>query len=412
MGRPTKEEAAAKKAAANKDITHVDIDKLDEALEQDVVKSIGFGGEEEIIVEDSDVITDPNLINDPNVIEQPHKYEMPPSTNVVDEVVYEDIPNAADDIPENSNPLEEEVKKRIYTNFEKAPVNPNVAPQPEPFIPEPVNIITETSNETIGIEEPKAVKADDAPKQPSAPKKEPINPSLQEQTPKQKREGAEQMANALLLAYGEFAPIPFKKISTHNISKSKIQNLHFKGELDKDMIIDTRTDTTLIEYCEIKTNQVEGIFNITQEMKDDIRPPLIEVLMENGLAMTATQRLMMAVGTQLVGMGFKAFEIMQETKNDMKEFKRMHNEKREDNARMVKAVESINKQEPSRQQQQPPVTQYQTESRIPKKEAVFYEPTTDASEDIPSETSKKVNEYIEKTNTDNYTVEEVPADLD
>ncbi len=408
MSRPTKAEAAAKKAAANKDITHVDIDKLDEALEIDVAKSIGFGGEEEVIVEEVDA--NQQSASDVNNLDQNQapQFEMPPSNNVVQEEVYEDIPNAAEDIPtENSNPLEEEVKDRDYTHFEKVNVNPNIPPQPEPFIPEPVNVINATSNETIGIEEPKVTASNEAPKQPSAPKKEPINPSLQEQTPKQKREGAEQMANALLLAYGEFAPVGFKKLSTYQIRKSKIQNMHFKGELDKDMIIDTNSGTTLIDYCEIKTHQVEGVFNITQEMKDDIRPPLIEVLMENGMAMTATQRLMMAVGTQLVGMGFKAFEIMQETKNDMKEFKRMHNEKREDNLRMVKAVESINKQEPVKQQQTQ-TTQYQTESRQPKKEAVFYEQTTDANEDIPSETSKKVNEYISKTNEDNYTVEEVP----
>ncbi len=410
MSRPTKEEQAAKKAklAANRDVTDVDINKLDEALERDVAKSIGFGNDEDVVVEE--VVTDDNngdvphddstLVGEQN---QSYKFEMPPSNQVEEKEVFEDIPNAADDIPtENANPLEEEVKDREYTHFEKPNVNPNIPPQPEPFIPEPVNVVPQFSDVTIGIEEPKSNKPTESPKQPSAPKKEPINPNLEDLSPSQKRKAAEQSADAMLLAYGNLAPIPFKKISQFNIGK--IDNLHLKGEIDKNMVV-SDDGTTVKSHCEQVNQQVDQIFEITQEMKDEIRPPLIDVLLENNLALTPTQRLIMAVSGQILTMGLTSFQLMQQNKAALNQFKVFHKQNREDALITARANETIHiKPEAVKPN---PVVQYQTES-FSKKNEVVYEQATDAFEDIPTETSKKVENYLKNKETPEYTVEEVP----
>lgn len=410
MARPTKEEQlAAKRAkeAANNDITNVDIGKLDEALEQDVVKSIGFGNDDDVIVEEPtvsqvDVNTEPvyDINTNTETQEQSHQFEMPPSNKVVIEDDYEvvnDIPNAAQDIPtEDSNPLEEEVKERDYTHFAKPNpiVDANNVPQPEPFIPEPINIISDASTETVGIDDSKASKPNEPVKQDSSPKRETINKNLEDLSPKQKRDAAEKSADALLIAYGNLVPIPFKKISSFNLGK--IDNLHLKGDIDKNMVL-AEDGTTVKTYCEGVNKEIEQTFEITQEMKDEIRPPLIEVLMENNLALTATQRLIMAVGGQIVQMGLTTFQFMQQNKAALHQFKAFHNENKE-NTRIASKIAEKNikinnvKEDDS--------YTYKTE---PKKDReVVYEPV----QEFKTETSKNVEKYIDNDNQ-GVTIDEV-----
>lgn len=423
MARPTKAEIEAKKALANKgkspDFTEVDIDKLDEALSIDAEKASGFQMDDEVLVEDNEIIPEPTYPNEyvqnNDVVnnEQTHKFEMPPSeTDTVsqNDDIPDDSSSKAYDIPdENYNPLEEKIKERDYTHFAKPNtqnVDSNNVIQPEPIIPEPVNVIPPIDDAVI--EDGKSNNTE-KPTEPSVPKRPSINPDLQDLTPSQKRKAAEVSADAILLAYGQFAPMPFKMVSTYQIKPAKIENLHYKGDLNKDMVVDHNSGMTLIDYCEGKTNAIEGIFDITQKMKEDIKTPLVEVLLENNFALTPTQQLIAVVGMQLGEMGIKAFSIMMETKNDMKEFKRMHKENREDAQMLAKSMEMSNKKQEVKEQ---PIMEYRTEPVVEyrtatsKQKEEVYEPTEDVSNDIPSEKTKKVNDYL--GNDSSITIEEVP----
>lgn len=381
------------------DPTGIDIDKLEEELEKDVAKASGLLDEEqEAFVEDNDEVINNPVESISNSEPVNHGYEMPPSENPVNVGQGEDIPRIdVNYIPEDDgSPLEEQVKHRDYaTNGGDIPKNEtlgNDVPKVEPVIPEPIIKTPPISDVNIGsdFEEPKSNESQ--PKQPSEPKRPTINPDLQDMSPSQKRKAAEASADALLLAYGNLAPIPFKKISSFNIGK--LDNAHLKGELDKDMVI-SEDGTTVKSYCLGVNEQVDQVFEITQEMKDKIRPPLIDVLLENNFALTPTQRLLMAVGQQVVQMGLTSVQFMQQNKAAMNQFKAFHKENKELRSNIVKETVVL-RQEPVREQQY----QYKTEQPQQQYETIIPEP------EIKTETTKKVEDYI--SNSSGITVEEVP----
>jgi hypothetical protein len=416
MARPTKAEKEAEKAKKlleNKenDLNHVNINELDELLEKDAENSFAFNDDEDDSVED--VIVDDSLNNNDassNEINNgnSHKYEMPHSEVKSTPVELNDIPDdKSNDIPEDDfNPFAQEVEKKPYAQeFQKVvELDSNNVPLPEAVIPEPVKINVPIDDTIDSVSSNEAKPA--TPTEPTAPKKEVINPNLQDLSPTQKRKAAEQSADAMLLAYGKLVPIPFKKMSSFNMGK--IQNMSLKGELDLNLVL-MEDGTTVKSYCEGVNEVVDKTFEITPEMKDEIRPPLIEVLLENNLALTPTQRLIMAVGQQVVTMGLTAFQFMQQNKGALKQFKDFHNENKEQNRIMAKASEVVNqkievREKPIVEYRTEPVVEYRTSKPKPKEEV--YEPTEDVSEDIPSEKTKKVNDYL--GNDESITIDEIP----
>lgn len=398
--------ARPKKIRKSSDITDIDIKKLEEELANDVSRASSLVEEDDdVVVEEvnNDIPQEVNSFNqnaenfggqESNI----HQFEMPPSERPLDRDSYEDSHSYEEDIPDaDPNPLEVKVKERDYTN-EHAPepqsYNPNMPPKQEPVIPEPINVSAPVSDDLIGASsEPNntsPVNNATVTKPKPEPKRETINPNLEDMSPAQKRKAAESTADALLLTYGNLVPIPFKKISSFNLGK--LENAHLKGELDKNMVV-SNDGTTVESYCKVVNEQVEQTFEITQDMKDEIRPPLIEVLMENNFALTPTQRLLMAVGGQVVQMGLTSFQFMQQNKAAMNQFKAFHKENKEAAASIAKSAEAVNyKTETVRHE---PVVEYKTEP-------VKYK----------TESSNKKTEIIEedipyKRENDGITVEEV-----
>jgi hypothetical protein len=381
--------------------TDVDITKLEEELEKDVAKASGLlDDDSEVFVEDNDSNADNSgeSLSNENVVSH-EGYEMPPSNNPINIDNSEEVPKIdVNYIPDDDgSPLEEEVKHRDYaTNGGDIPKNETLggdAPKIEPVIPEPIIVSPPISDVNIGGESDEPKSNHQAPKQPSEPKRPSINSNLEDLSPSQKRKAAEQSADALLLAYGNIAPIPFKKISSFNLGK--LDNAHLKGEVDKDMVI-AEDGTTVKSYCEGVNQQVEQTFEITQEMKDEIRPPLIEVLLENNFALTPTQRLLMAVGGQIVTMGLTSFQFMQQNKAAMNQFKAFHKENKESRANIIKETVTIKSE----------VREPQYEYRTEKPRQEVYENIIPEPE-IKTEKTKKVEDYI-STNNSGITVEEVP----
>jgi hypothetical protein len=153
--------------------------------------------------------------------------------------------------------------------------------------------------------------------------KEPLGgDNLDDLSPAQKRRAAEKTADAILQAYSNFIPLPFKAWAS--FSEKKISKLRLEGKINMKMRLED--GITVEDYIEGVNNEVEEIFTVTDETKDEIREPLIDVLLEQELALTPTQRLMMAVGSHLVTMGFSAFKLSQNNKMAIETFIQFHEE--------------------------------------------------------------------------------------
>ena len=144
--------------------------------------------------------------------------------------------------------------------------------------------------------------------------------NLQDLTPAQKRKSAEKTAEALLSMYCQFVPMPFIKWST--FSEGKIQKMVFENKLDLSMQLEN--NVTVKDYIDGVNEQAQEVFKVSDETREEIKDPLVDVLLEQDLALTPTQRLMLAVGGHLVTMGFSAFQLSQNNKQALETFEKFH----------------------------------------------------------------------------------------
>lgn len=167
-------------------------------------------------------------------------------------------------------------------------------------------------------------------------------PPDSEPEPKKKTDRASirKTAEAILNVYENVLPIPFKSISKFNIGK--MQNMDLSGEIRMDMVV-KEDGTTIESFVEDFNQQVDEIFIVTQDMKEEVREPLEDVLAEKGMALTPMQRLLIAVGSHIVAFGYQSFNLHLQNKHSMATFREFRNEEMK-----------INKGTPPPQQPQSP----------------------------------------------------------
>lgn len=169
--------------------------------------------------------------------------------------------------------------------------------------------------------------------------------NLDDLSPAQKRKSAEKTADAILQMYSKFAPLPFK--SWASFKDNTIQKMVIDGRLDLNMQLEN--GVTVKDYIDSQNEQVEDIFEVTEETQQEIKDPLVEVLLEQEIALTPTQRLMIAVGSHVVQMGFSAYQLSQNNKVALESFEKFHDQMKKPNPNY--------RQQPNTAKQPNPVTE-------------------------------------------------------
>lgn len=148
--------------------------------------------------------------------------------------------------------------------------------------------------------------------------------NLQDLSPAQKRKSAEKTADAILMMYSKVVPVPFEKWAS--INDGTVQKLALNDRIDLNMELEN--DLTVQQYVDSSNEQVKEVFKVTDETKEEIKEPLVEVLLEQELALTPTQRLMLAVGSHIATMGFSAYQLAQSNKRTLEAFEKYHNDRK------------------------------------------------------------------------------------
>lgn len=253
----------------------------------------------------------------------------------------------------------------------------------EPSIPEPEIKQTEP---TIELQD-KTINKEGGQAQTQTHKAQPkplINQDLSDLSPNQKRKAAEKTADALVKTYAQLVPVPFKYMSSFNIRK--LEKRHMNDELD--MYMQVMEDGTRVkDYCEKVNDEVDKIFVVTEEMQKEIKEPLVDVLLEQGFALTPSQRLLLAVGGQIVQMGITSIQLLQQNRSAIEQFKNFHkeskeNEEKQEQKRVNDATEKSKAEERKRHEEEELEKELKTDEKI----------------DIPSteqEESITVEEYLQ-----------------
>lgn len=180
------------------------------------------------------------------------------------------------------NPLAEKTKDRSYTG---ANVNPEDAPD---RVPEAT-----FSAPTLDIEGSEPKPAADAPGRT-------FNKEYSDLPDKDKKQAAEKMAETAIDAY-EF--ITSKAGAMAKISEKKLNKEFAQGSINPNLQIpiDQFGNTVSVEeYAKEHNSAVDGAFEVDEEFKEKVRPPLTRVLAKRGLGMTDEHQLMYLFGKDLV----------------------------------------------------------------------------------------------------------------
>ncbi|CAG5086820.1 hypothetical protein [Parvicella tangerina] len=136
------------------------------------------------------------------------------------------------------------------------------------------------------------------------------NTPLSDLNPKAKLRAAEKTAEAILKGYKNLAPEPFKWWC--KFPEDKIERMTFEGEINPD--IEVEQGVTFDEYIKQTNEQIDEIFEVQEETLEEIKEPLVEVLLEQELELTPQQRLGMAVLSHLIQMFTMAMKLWGQNK--------------------------------------------------------------------------------------------------
>lgn len=133
---------------------------------------------------------------------------------------------------------------------------------------------------------------------------------LDDLNPETKRKAAEKTADAILKGYKQLSPEPFKWWC--KFPENKIEQMTFEGEIDTG--IEVQPGLSFDDYVKQTNEQIDEIFEVQQETLDEIKEPLVEVLMEQKLELTPQQRLTMAILSHLLQMFTMAMKLWGQNK--------------------------------------------------------------------------------------------------
>jgi hypothetical protein len=213
-------------------------------------------------------------------------------------------------VMDDFSPLEAPVKQRSYTQHKIYADSEVVADLEEPT-----------------FQAPNFSDFDEAsPEEEKEPAK-PFNEAYSELDGKEKTMGAEMMAEMTLDIYekgcGFLGKLP-------EISESKLDQLIAEGEIDPDIQLPTESGNIGVKDFAVEYNSsIKDAFEVSEDFKNNVRPPLIRVFKKRGIGMTDEQLLAYYFVTDLGTKTAQAFMLRKTAKNILDSLKENTNAIRE-----------------------------------------------------------------------------------
>lgn len=191
----------------------------------------------------------------------------------------------------------------------------------------------------------------------NGPKEEPrqANPDYTDLSSKEKKEGAELMADAILDGYSSIIGYA-GNLAT--ISERKLTNEIVEGNINPNLTLETDdqgNEMKVMQFVSSYNESAKETFSVSKEFKETVKPPLTRVLQKRGAAMTDEQFLMFHFGKDVLEKSVSAF-VLRSQNNQILEMlrERTINEKMQVNV----------SQQPSAPEPEPKVVRVQDEEEI------------------------------------------------
>lgn len=213
---------------------------------------------------------------------------------------------------------------------------------------------------------------EDAGKQPQ-PKKEQSygQPNYNEMSSKEKKEGAKQLTEVILSGYGKLCS---GLGSLGRFSDTRLEREFAEGSIDPMIPIPIDANGTTVsikDYAKEFNKSSKEAFEVSEDFKENVRPPLIRVLEKKGFGMTDEQLLIYYFGTDIAEKGYNAFQLRKNVENVMEHLRAQTDV-------MRNQVTSRPQPEPTK----PSPSQERPVEPAPKSEKEYTEPQETSIEDI------------------------------
>jgi len=200
------------------------------------------------------------------------------------------------EIMDDFSPLDAPVKQRSYTSH-KIYSDAEVVPELE----EP----TFQAPSFADFDEPTEAEPEE---------KRVFNEAYSELDGKEKTMGAEMMAEMTLDLYTKGCEYLGK---VPEISEAKLDRLIAEGDIDPSIQIPTEAGNVGVkDFAQEFNSSIRGAFEVDDEFRDKVRPPLIRVFKKRGVGMTDEQLLLYYFGTDIFTRGAQAF-MLKKTANSI-----------------------------------------------------------------------------------------------
>jgi hypothetical protein len=196
---------------------------------------------------------------------------------------YQDVEIVNDDF----SPLDAPVKERAYTHHKI----------------DETQVMQDLEEPTF--ERPSFSDLDDTAEEGEQEPERPFNQSYSELDGKEKTMGAEMMADMTLDIYDKAC---FYMGKIPEISESKLDKLIAEGEIDPSIQLQTESGGMAVKDFAVEFNDsIKDAFQVSDEFKEKVKPPLIRVFKKRGIGMTDEQLLAYYFVTDLGAKGAQAF---------------------------------------------------------------------------------------------------------
>jgi hypothetical protein len=260
-----------------------------------------------------------------------------------------------DYVPKGHNPMMESMIENdsdMNRGGTQPQVNPkNVPPQQPKDFSEPIIDSSETQH--------------DPEKDKKAP---PVMEGFDKLSASEKRHQVEMFADALLTTYSLLLPEIPTMVVSYNMNKMEL--LDKQGEIRLSMVVSKNEDgdLTIREVLNNFNSEVEQVFVVTEEMKNELRVPLIMVLEDKGIAPTPGVSLAIGIGRHLFMFVMATIQLNRRKQSDMVAFKEFRREEME-----IQRMGDIKKPAPAQPEQPTPTPVPEPEPTITIEDVVVEE---------------------------------------
>lgn len=123
------------------------------------------------------------------------------------------------------------------------------------------------------------------------------NPALSDLDAAEKRKAAKAAVEAALDGYGKLNAFASKAVE---FPIRKVEKMHNKGEINKNLALDIDGQPVpIIGFMHQYNQTMQGIFAVSEEWKDKVRPVAVEVFMKYNIGLSAEGQLLYYLGTDI-----------------------------------------------------------------------------------------------------------------